>query len=287
MKNIHFISGLPRSGSTLLSAILSQNPDFHASISSPLAHIFNGAWAAMGGGNEGSVFIDDAQRQKILHSIVNSFYGFDFSEFTVFDTSRIWTAKTHILFRLFPDAKMICCVRNVAWIIDSLERITRKNWLSPSRMFPPDNSMSVYERVNALVSAKGMIGSSYNAMREACFGEFNNRILLLTYDRLVADPVKCIIEIYDFIGIEIPPNKLSVNGREGIHDLNNITFPSGTEDAITEFDARLNTPGLHSVRKKIERIERASILPPDIFQAHSQSNFWDHPEFRRTGVRVL
>ena len=31
----HFISGLPRSGSTLLSAILLQNPRFHAGMSSP------------------------------------------------------------------------------------------------------------------------------------------------------------------------------------------------------------------------------------------------------------
>ena len=39
MKNYYFISGLPRSGSTLLSTILSQNPDFYADISSPLSMI--------------------------------------------------------------------------------------------------------------------------------------------------------------------------------------------------------------------------------------------------------
>ncbi|MBD1887522.1 sulfotransferase [Microcoleus vaginatus] len=32
----HFISGLPRSGSTLLAAILRQNPRFHASMTSPV-----------------------------------------------------------------------------------------------------------------------------------------------------------------------------------------------------------------------------------------------------------
>ncbi|MBD9680249.1 sulfotransferase, partial [Pseudomonas sp. PDM18] len=36
MQNFHFISGLPRSGSTLLSAILLQNPRFHAGMSSPV-----------------------------------------------------------------------------------------------------------------------------------------------------------------------------------------------------------------------------------------------------------
>jgi sulfotransferase len=37
---IHFISGLPRSGSTLLAAILRQNPRFHAGMSSPVASLF-------------------------------------------------------------------------------------------------------------------------------------------------------------------------------------------------------------------------------------------------------
>ena len=39
MHQYYFISGLPRSGSTLLSAILKQNPKFHADISSPLESI--------------------------------------------------------------------------------------------------------------------------------------------------------------------------------------------------------------------------------------------------------
>jgi sulfotransferase len=32
MQKMHFISGLPRSGSTLLAGILRQNPQFHAAM---------------------------------------------------------------------------------------------------------------------------------------------------------------------------------------------------------------------------------------------------------------
>ena len=39
MKDYYFISGLPRSGSTLLSAILKQNSEFYADIGSPLLRI--------------------------------------------------------------------------------------------------------------------------------------------------------------------------------------------------------------------------------------------------------
>ena len=48
MKQLHFISGLPRSGSTLLAGILRQNPQFHAAMSSPVAPMMNGALEQMG-----------------------------------------------------------------------------------------------------------------------------------------------------------------------------------------------------------------------------------------------
>ena len=38
-KQIHFISGLPRSGSTLLCNILNQNPEFHATSTSGILDI--------------------------------------------------------------------------------------------------------------------------------------------------------------------------------------------------------------------------------------------------------
>ena len=40
LARIHFISGLPRSGSTLLAALLRQNPRFHADMSGPMAGLF-------------------------------------------------------------------------------------------------------------------------------------------------------------------------------------------------------------------------------------------------------
>jgi sulfotransferase len=43
---------LPRSGSTLLSAILSQNSRFHAGVSSPLAAFFSSLVAQVSVGSE-------------------------------------------------------------------------------------------------------------------------------------------------------------------------------------------------------------------------------------------
>ena len=75
MTSIHFISGLPRSGSTLLSALLRQNPRFEAGMSGPLAGLFGALLGEMSARNEFSVFIDDAKRQRILRGLFDNFYA--------------------------------------------------------------------------------------------------------------------------------------------------------------------------------------------------------------------
>ena len=57
-RNYHFISGLPRSGSTLTSALLRQNPRFQAGISSPVAGLFEGIIAQVSAGNEMATQVD-------------------------------------------------------------------------------------------------------------------------------------------------------------------------------------------------------------------------------------
>ena len=51
-QTIHFISGLPRAGSTLLAALLKQNPRFHAHMSGPVATDLRRLLGAMSGRNE-------------------------------------------------------------------------------------------------------------------------------------------------------------------------------------------------------------------------------------------
>ena len=67
MRNgIHFISGLPPAGSTLLAALLRQNPRFSAGMTSPVGSLFNAMLAATSQRNESAVFIDDTQRARLL-----------------------------------------------------------------------------------------------------------------------------------------------------------------------------------------------------------------------------
>src|SRR6185437_14498125 len=114
----HFISGLPRSGSTLLSALLKQNPRFHAAVTSPMARFFVVAMNQMSGASEYAVFFSDKRRQAILMGIFEGYYVGLPPDVIVFDTNRTWTARTSLLGALYPDSRVICCVRDIGWIID-------------------------------------------------------------------------------------------------------------------------------------------------------------------------
>ncbi len=133
----HFISGLPRSGSTLLSGILRQNPRFHAAISSPVAGLMNGALEQMGANSESYSFFDENKRKAISKALFQAYYS-DTSQAPLFliPTGNGQPGYTNWL-SFFDDFKVICCVRNPAWVMDSFEKIYRKNPFDYSRMFSP------------------------------------------------------------------------------------------------------------------------------------------------------
>lgn len=261
MKSINFISGLPRSGSTLLAGILRQNPEIHAGMTSPLHHIVSAAMRSMSGENEAALFLNEQSRHDILRGIFISYYG-SWNRANIFDTSRAWTIKMDLLNDLFLDARIICCVRNPAWIIDSFERAVRANKLSPSKMFGNNPSMNVYQRTNQLTGPDGIIGAAYNNLREAFFGPHSDKVMLIDYETLCRSPEFVMQSIYQFTNIERPSGN-------GWHDFNKVEY------SANEFDERLGLPGLHTVTGPVRPFkERVTVLPPDIFEAHKDNSFW-------------
>jgi sulfotransferase len=257
---LHFISGLPRSGSTLFAALLRQNPRFSAGMSSPVYALFRSMLAETSARNEGSVFIDNDIRKRLLTSVFDAYYAEAAEGGVIFDTNRGWTTKLPALVELFPAAKVICCVRNPAMILDSVERLIRRNAYELSGIFSYDSGGTVYSRVEGLASPAGMFGFSYNALREAVYGEQSDRLLIVRYESLVGNPLATLSAIYGFIGEELYP-----------HDPKHI---EPCYDMI-EFDLRLGTPGLHDVGRSVEARERKPVLPPDLLARYQKDAFWE------------
>ncbi|WP_083607938.1 sulfotransferase [Teredinibacter haidensis] len=259
MQKNHFISGLPRSGSTLLAGLLRQNPSFYAGMSSPVSSLMNGCLEQMGAGSEFYSFFNTEKRKTICSAVFNAYYQEQIAnnKTVIFDTSRVWTARLHQLIELFDNFKVICCVRNPAWILDSFEAIYRKNPFDYSRMYSPQTRQTVYSRCDSLANHLGTFGSAWTSLKEAYYGEYSDRLLLIDYDLLTQFPGRTMELLYQFI--EEPAFD---------HDFNNVSYEVG------EFDERIGAKGLHTVRKEVSFKARRSILPPELFQKYSEMAFW-------------
>jgi sulfotransferase len=265
---IHFISGLPRSGSTLLSAILRQNPAFHAAMSGPLCGMFVALQKSMGPRNEYSMFVDDEQRSRVLSGMVASYYQHLSQKSLIFDTNRAWTAHMSALALLFPSARVICCLRSPAWILDSVERRVQSAPFPVEKMFPGDSGENVYTRCEHLLK-KGFLAAPLQNLRQAWFGENAHRLIAIRYNSLTEDAAGVIGRLYELLNQ--PPYP---------HDFENVEYEA------SEFDEKLGMPGLHTVRRRVEVNRRITILPSDLFQPHDRS-FWDVPGQNPRGVTIL
>jgi sulfotransferase len=267
---IHFISGLPRSGSTLLAAILRQNPRFQAGISSPVGSLFMALQDAMSRRNEAAVFIDEAQKRELLKGLFENYYNAIHPHKMVFDTNRAWCSKLPTLVKLFPDAKVICCVRHVPWIMDSIERLIRDNAFELSGIFGFEPLNTVYTRVNRLATSDGLVGFALDALREAFWGDHASRLILIGYEALAKRPQATLRQLYDFL-----------EEQWFEHDFDNVEYEAN------EFDLALGTPNLHTVRRKVQWIDRQSVLPPELFNRFANDAFWMAPELNSHNVPVI
>ena len=265
---IHFLSGLPRSGSTLLGALLKQNPKLHSGMSSPVGALVGRVQGAMGPRSEFSSVITDHQRRNILQSVVEGFYKDIHGEKIVIDTNRAWCAKLPLIAALYPDARIIVCVRDLVWIVDSFERVLRKNALGTSKMFQQKDALTVHTRVNSLASPGGTVGFAWNATQEAFYGEFSDKLIVVDYEALTREPQRTMELIYAKLGLE-----------PFAHDFDNVVYGEGDT-----FDAELGVPGLHTVGRKVRFSERPTILPPELYERFSGRNFWRRPGGNPRGV---
>jgi len=270
-RKFHFISGLPRAGTTLLAAILNQNPRFRAGMTSPLADIMGVVMAEASSKNDFSFDVSDEQRVALLRGLVENFYSLQAGADVMFDTSRLWCSRMQLLNTLFPGVKVIACVRKLAWVLDSMERLVRRQPVSVSKVFRFDTNTTVYSRIEALTDPRGMVGFAYQATKEAFYGpQAQNHLLMLTYESLESDPAAAMRAVYEFLDEPFFE-----------HDFDHIEYNAN------EFDARVGMPGLHSVRPKVELTERQPILPREIFGRFANEAFWMDPKNNVNQVRIV
>jgi sulfotransferase len=168
---IHFISGLPRAGSTLLSALLLQNPKLLAGITSPVGALVASMLERVSQGNETAVGIDDGQREALLRRV------------------------RQFLSRHPPDAHG---VRHQSRLDRADEPAGRAVSGRENHLLRSSHPLA---RADALMAPNGMVGYALQSLKQAMHSDESDRLLLLPYDLLVSDPERAMRAVYDFTGL--------------------------------------------------------------------------------------
>lgn len=270
-KTFYFMAGLPRSGSTVLSSILNQNPKFYSGPSSPVVPTMVALENNLSSDELFLGYPKPKQAKQIISSVLPIYYS-DREEPVIFDKNRSWTIRMNYISGYFNiQPKVICPVRNTAEILTSFISMLRRNPYQVNGKINFIDEMLVKNnipltddnRCEFLASAQGILGQSVNGLRQAYIDGFQEALHLVEYQELISNPEETINNIYEFLGEE--PFKHNFNKLKNINPENDAQI-YGFAD-------------MHQVRPKLKSVssDPKEILSPTILAKCENTEFWkDH-----------
>ena len=261
-KKYNFISSLPRSGTSLLTCILNQNPKMTMGLYDPLYHSVTGIMEAYDT-LQFRNYYSNQEKTIILRSFFDSFYR-DSNEIC-FNNSKEWAASTALLKDLFPNFKMIVCVRNFEDIMNSFEYYySNSPYVSYSQYKNIGRTKTVYERCDLLMGKNepGYLSQAMKCIKQAMYSNHNDNICYIKYDSLVSNTKSVLSKLYDFF--------------EEPYFEHNLEYIEG--NIFDKYDAAIASPGLHKVKSKIETTKKKNLLPPELYNTYSKMSFWKHDD---------
>jgi sulfotransferase len=254
---------MPRSGSELIQVILSQNPRFYASSTSPLLEF---QYAARGNLSLPEVKSQDAKLMEnafisMCEGMAKSYYESITDKPIIIDKNRGWLHYYEWINQWNKNPKIICMVRDLRSILASMERIYRKNRHSPEGIDNPAKiqNMTVTQRIEYWLNSQP-VGLALARTLDTFQRNINNKIHFVRYEDLLKNPQETLNKIYQYLGEETFE-----------HNFENI------QKTVTEDHSYFGIFGNHSVEKKLGEFKEndwADIYNRDISKQIVQSNEW-------------
>ena len=247
MKKFYFLSGLPRSGSTLLTAILNQNPNIYSSPTSGLIEIMGAtlrSWYEKVNEVQGR---NDEELFRLLKGVLESKYE-NIDKPVIIDKSRGWSNPEIIktMNRLLNgQMKIIATVRSVPDCATSFLRIAK-----------PENKENFLKNSQLI----GHLKSSYITLHQG-YHSYPDSILMVDYDDLLKDPKKQMDRIHKFLDLE--DFEYSFDNIDG--------------SVVKERDEEVwNIPNLHDIKPKLKRQhnENSKEVLGHLYDEFDQDKFW-------------
>lgn len=264
LKEYILLSGLPRSGSTLLCNILAQNPEFYVSPATSGCHdvLFGirNQWDQLIEHKAAGVNYDTMR--SVLQSALSGYHPTD--KKVIIDKGRGWLSLIELAqFILSKPVKIISTVRDISEILASFEILWRKSTGQSQWAFEKADyikAQTVEGRCDIWANSSQVVGLAYNRLKDAFARGHQKSILLVEMDDLTKCPLLSMQRIYDFIGQPYFE-----------HDFLNVLQYTKEDDAGVH-----RIPDLHTIRNEIKPVPRKAlqVLGRDLVKKFNGSEFW-------------
>lgn len=241
-KTFFFMAGLPRSGSTLLSAILNQNPNIYVTPSADTSFLILSLYKTFQVSESYHSGFAPEGYQNIMARLPEAFYEHIDKPYII-DKNRNWGTPENIeIAELFSDkVKIICPVRPILEILASFINLAEKNPDNfidkfvvnyPVSQFRPKNDA----RCDAMMAANHHIETNILSLASSFNPRHQGKFHFVAYADLISKPEKVIKAIYDFL--EIPKFE---------HAFENLKWPLMLNESKV-----FGIPNMHKIRSKID-----------------------------------
>lgn len=251
---IQLVTGLPRSGSTLLQHILAQHPRFHATPTSGLADMVFAAREAAAASQAFRAWGKEEVASDIVASLRGLVVGFhgsrlgivdgdgdvELGDGVVFDKSRRWLELLDLMVRVLGDRPVIFTLRDLREVACSMEQVYQRDPVGrpPAPLTTPARLNMFFAKPNGPGAAGqgGVIGRPVQFLRDAARRGLLRNMVPVKYHELCRNPQATMDQLHRDLGLE----------PWGGYDFDNV------EQATSENDDVYGFPGLHTTRPKVE-----------------------------------
>ena len=258
-REIHYLCGLPRSGNTILSTILNQNPDIAATPNSVITEIFKDLHN-LKNSDVFKNYPDHKSYDNVIKAVIPEYYK-DWKEPIIIDRGP-WGAPNNLKFLkhyVNPKPKIIVLVRDVLEVLASFIEWADKNY---DAFINKLGTNDTEKKCDLLMNPDGLIIKELIAIKHLV-DHHPGTYKLVDYNDLVKNPEKIIKEIYKFYGIK--PFKHNFKSLKQF-EVNGMSY----DDKVVGANLHtIKTRGINKTKRDIKKI-----LPKSIIKKYANLNVW-------------
>jgi sulfotransferase len=253
MKQFHFIIGLPRSGSTVLGALLRQNQNVYVTSTSPMLDqlVANQDIYKYKLSSTKANYIQE-QLDNITLNMIQGMWK-HVPEKIIIDSNRGWGKNLPSIEILFKQKiKCIGLHRNIPEVMASWLKLIKNNTNNYVDIELMQQGLELTDKNRMMFMWENMVKDCVEALIYAVRDDKEN-VLLIDYNELCDEPREVLAKINGYLGLPIIE-----------YDLDNININS----IIQNDELSWGLAGMHAIREKLEKVcdTALEVLGDELFE---------------------